>query len=124
MKICIPTKTNEGKTASVFAHFGSAPFFTICDTDNDMIKIISNANEHHSHGMCQPMAALNGQSVNAVITGGAGARAIQKLNEGGIRVFRAIPGTVADIMAGFSQGRLEEMTAVNACIQHDCQGHH
>lgn len=120
MKICIPTETNKGKEAVIFGHFGSAPFFTIYDTDNGSVEIITNANQHHAHGMCQPMAALSGKGVNAVVTGGAGAGAIQKLNEGGIIVYRAISGTVADVVVQFAGGKLEEMSVNNACAHHDC----
>jgi predicted Fe-Mo cluster-binding NifX family protein len=120
MKICIPTETNKGKEATVYGHFGSAPFFTIYDTDNGSVEIITNANQHHAHGMCQPMAALAGKSVNAVVTGGAGAGAIQKLNQGGIKVYRAISGTVADVAAQFASGKLEEISVNNACAHHDC----
>ena len=120
MKICIPTETNKGKEAVVYGHFGSAPFFTIYDTANGVVEIITNANAHHEHGMCQPMAALNGKGVNAVVTGGAGAGAIQKLNQGGIKVYRAISGTVADVTAQFANGRLKEMSVQNACAHHDC----
>ena len=119
MKICIPTETNKGKDATVFGHFGSAPFFTIYDTDNGSVEIIANANQHHAHGMCQPMAALAGKGVNAVVTGGAGAGAIQKLNQGGIKVYRAIAGTVADVATQFVKGDLEEISVQNACAHHD-----
>jgi predicted Fe-Mo cluster-binding NifX family protein len=120
MKICIPTGTNEGKTAEVYAHFGSAPYFTIYDTEKDSVEIISNANQHHSHGMCQPLSALADKKVDAVVTGGMGARAVQKLNESGIRAYRAVPGTVADIASQFIKGGLEELTVDNACAQHGC----
>ncbi len=120
MKICIPTETNKGKEAVVYGHFGSAPFFTIYDTDDATVEVIVNANEHHAHGMCQPMAALSGKGVNAVVTGGAGAGAIQKLNQGGIKVYRAIAGTVADVAAQFISGKLEEISVQNACAHHDC----
>lgn len=120
MRICIPTETNKGKEAQVFAHFGSAPFFTIYDTDKDGVEIITNANQHHAHGMCQPMAALAGKGVNAVVTGGAGSGAIQKLNQAGIKVYRAPSGTVADVATQFAKGGLEEISAQNACTHHDC----
>ncbi|MBF0387793.1 MAG: NifB/NifX family molybdenum-iron cluster-binding protein [Candidatus Omnitrophica bacterium] len=120
MKICIPTETDKGKDAVVFGHFGSAPFFTIYDTADSSIEVIINANQHHAHGMCQPMAALAGKGVNAVVTGGAGAGAIEKLNQGGIRVYRAIAGTVADVAAQFAAGRLDEISVKNACAHHDC----
>ncbi len=60
MKICIPTATQDGKSAQVHEHFGSAPFFTLCDTEKNTTEIIDNANQHHSHGMCQPMSAVPG----------------------------------------------------------------
>jgi len=106
--------------AKVYGHFGSAPFFTIVDSKSGAIEIVDNANQHHAHGMCQPMNALTGKQVDAVVTGGMGARAVQKLNEGGIKAYRALPGTVADIVSQFNQGGLEEITVSNACSQHGC----
>ncbi|MBI4834179.1 MAG: NifB/NifX family molybdenum-iron cluster-binding protein [Planctomycetes bacterium] len=120
MKICIPTETKEGKQAQVYGHFGSAPYFTIYDTEKDAVEVIKNANEHHSHGMCQPMSALNGKEIDAVVCGGMGARAVMKLNEGGIKAYRAVKGTVADVAGQFSKGGLEEITVENSCVQHDC----
>jgi len=120
MKICVPTESKEGQNAKVHGHFGSAPYFTIVDTEKNSVEIIDNANQHHSHGMCQPMNALVGKEIDAVVTGGMGGRAVQKLNEGGIKAYRAILGTVADIVSQFTKGGLEEITAQNACAQHDC----
>jgi predicted DNA-binding protein (UPF0251 family)/predicted Fe-Mo cluster-binding NifX family protein len=120
VRICIPTSTNEGKTAPVHGHFGSAPYFTIYDTATGDVEVIDNANEHHSHGTCQPMSALTGRKIDAVVCAGMGARAVQKLNGGGIKVYRAVEGTVADIAGQFLKGGLEEITAENACTQHHC----
>jgi len=120
MRICIPTETSNGKNAKVYGHFGSAPYFTIVDTEKDSVDVISNENQHHAHGMCQPMSALLGRSIDAVVTGGMGGRAVQKLNESGIRAYRAIPGTVADIVSQFTRGGLQEITVQNACSQHGC----
>ena len=121
MRICIPTSTADGKTAKAHEHFGSAPYFTIYDTEKDAIEIIDNANQHHSHGMCQPMGVLTGRKIDAVVCGGMGARAVQKLNESGIKAHRAIPGTVEEIVKQYEQGKLEEITTENACNQHSCQ---
>ena len=120
MKICIPTGTKEGKQAEVYGHFGSAPYFTIYDTEKGSVEIIDNANEHHAHGMCQPMNALIGKKIDAVVCGGMGGRAVQKLNESGVKAYRAVPGKVADIAAQFVNGKLEEITLANACGRHGC----
>lgn len=120
MKLCIPTETNEGKNAKVHGHFGSAPYFTIVDTEKDSVETIANANQHHSHGMCQPMNTLSGKNIDAVVTVGMGGHAVKKLNEGGMKAYRAVPGTVADIVNQFAKGGLQEITVDNACAQHGC----
>lgn len=120
MRICVPTETNDGTAAQVYGHFGSAPYFTIYDTDKDTVEILDNSNQRHAHGMCHPMAALMGKNIDAVICGGMGARAVEKLNEGGIKAYRSMAGTVADIAAQFLKGGLQEITVENACAQHNC----
>ena len=120
MKICIPTETGDGKTAQVYGHFGSAPFFTIYDTDAKSIEVVDNANKHHEHGACNPVAALQGRAVDVVVTGGMGARAVMMLNQTGIKVFRAVAGTVENIISTFDAQDLEELTANNACASHSC----
>lgn len=118
MRICVPTATRNGKTADVYEHFGSAPFFTILDTESGEVEIVDNADQQHDHGMCQPLSGFANKRIDAVVTGGMGARAVQKLNEGGVKAFRAIPGTVSDIAEQFSRGGLEEITVKNACAHH------
>ncbi len=120
MKICIPTETGEGKSAQVYGHFGSAPFFTIYDTEAKSMEVIGNANSHHEHGTCNPIAALQGKSVDVVVTGGMGARAVMMLNASGIRVYRAVPGSVENILSTFNSEDLEELTPQNACASHGC----
>jgi len=120
MKICIPTETGEGKNAQVYGHFGSAPYFTIYDTDSLALEIVENGNSHHEHGTCNPVAALQGRAVDMVVTGGMGARAVMMLNQTGIKVFRAVSGTVENIISTFDAQALEELTVQNACASHDC----
>jgi len=122
MKVCIPTETNEGKEARVYGHFGSAPYFTVYDTDKGTTEIITNDNQHHLHGACQPLSALANRNIGAVVCGGMGARAVQMLNSTGIKVHLSIEGTVDDVMAQYLAGNLKEITVDNACTQHGC-GH-
>jgi predicted Fe-Mo cluster-binding NifX family protein len=122
MTLCMPTTTNEGKTAPVHEHFGSAPFFTICDTETGKVEVIANPDQGHAHGMCQPLNIFADRHIDAVLCGGMGARAVQKLNQDGIRAYRAVPGTVATILEQFAAKQLAEITVDNACSHH--QGCH
>ena len=120
MKICIPITENEGLKSKINAHFGSAPCFLIYDTASENFGIINNSDSHHSHGMCHPLKALENKDINAVVCGGMGARAVQKLNEGGIKAYKVSAGTVEDTVTQYKDGTLEEITIKNACIDHSC----
>lgn len=117
MKLCMPTMTDNGLSAKVFEHFGSAPFFTIVDTESQKVTVIANSNQHHAHGMCHPAGALEGHEVDAVVCGGMGARAIQRLNHSGIKVFKANPGSVEAMIGQFKENSLLELTIQDACVQ-------
>jgi len=121
MILCIPTTTKDGQGAMVHEHFGSAPFFTVFDAEVKAWEVIDNSHEHHAHGMCQPLASLAGRNIDVVVCGGMGARAVQKFNEAGIKVYRAVPGTVSDIARMFSEGALEEITLAGSCAHHTCR---
>ena len=94
MRICFPTDDPRGLDSVVFSHFGSAPGFVVVDTESQGIEELNNGDLHHVHGMCQPLKALGGLSVDAVAVGGIGMGALMKLQGMGITVYRAQAGTV------------------------------
>jgi predicted Fe-Mo cluster-binding NifX family protein len=120
MKICIPTQGKNGLKEMVFGHFGSAKFFTIYDTEKKTIEIVENKNEHHDHGTCHPIGAIAGYNVDVILSGGMGRRAVQMLNEGGLKVFLMDGSTVADAVKNFEENKLSELTVDNACGGHGC----
>lgn len=120
MRICIPTETDAGKEAKVYDHFGSAPYFTIYNIGEDDCETIDNSNQHHTHGTCHPIGALGNKDVDIIVCAGMGMRAVQKLNEAGIRAYKVAGGTVVEIIRQYKAGKLEEITLENACNQHGC----
>lgn len=72
--------------------FGSAPVFLVVDTESRAIASVVNRDQHHTHGACNPMRALDDQRVDAVVVGGIGAGALGKLNQLGITVLRSSGG--------------------------------
>lgn len=123
MKICIPVVEDKQYESKAYNHFGSAPFFLIFDTETEEIKTIKNGDLHHAHGMCQPLKALQGENVDAILVGGIGAGAINKLNAQGVKVFKVADGSVRDNMSLYNDGKLLEFTALNGCNHHGCGGH-
>lgn len=118
MKLCFPVENDEGMQSKVYGHFGSAPAFVICDTDSATITATVNKDKDHVHGQCNPVGALGGHVVDAVIVGGIGAGALNKLNQMGIKVLRASGTTISENIALFKSESLQELT-----VQHTCSGH-
>ncbi|HEN20598.1 MAG TPA: diguanylate cyclase [Desulfobacteraceae bacterium] len=126
MQIAFPVQENKGLESQVYGHFGSAPVFVIVDTDNNSVRTINNNDLGHDHGRCQPMKALGGSIVNAVAVGGIGGGALQGMNDLGIKVFRAVEGSIADNLELIKTGRCPEFLMNMTCAGHSHNGgcHH
>ena len=118
MKLCIPVAENHALNSIVYGHFGSAPFFLLVDSKTLALELLNNHDEHHVHGACNPLKALAGRAVDAVVVGGIGAGAIHGLRNAGIAVFQSPAQTIAAVVAQFNAGVLPELE-----VQHACSGH-
>jgi predicted Fe-Mo cluster-binding NifX family protein len=122
MKICFPVQKDEGIQSAVYNHFGSAPMFVVVDTETNSLTTINNQDQHHSHGACNPMKALDNQKVDAIVVGGIGAGALTRLNQMGIRVHRSQAETVSANMGLFNTQSLPELTVQGCCGGHSKDG--
>ncbi|MDO9566684.1 MAG: NifB/NifX family molybdenum-iron cluster-binding protein [Candidatus Desulfaltia sp.] len=64
------------------------------------------------------MTALGEESIEVVIVGGIGKRAIEGLNATGIKVYQSVTGTVHENIHALQNGLLSELTPQNACGGH------
>jgi predicted Fe-Mo cluster-binding NifX family protein len=122
MKICFPVEKNDGLESAVYNHFGSAPIFVVVDTDTDNVTSIHNRDQHHTHGACNPMKALDNQKVDAIIVGGIGAGALNRLNQMGIVVHRSQASTIRENLAMFTSTTLPKLTLQGCCGGHGNDG--
>ena len=119
MKIAFPVQVDQGLDSQVYGHFGSAPSFVILDSTSGEFETIGNSDAHHAHGQCQPMKALAGNDVDAIVVGGIGGGALMRLQAQGVRVFRAVEGSVKQNLEYMKSGKLPEFS-----VNMTCAGHH
>ena len=81
-------------------------------------ETVDNHDLNHAHGMCQPLVALGGKSVDAVVVGGIGGGALKKLTEEGVKTNRTVEGTLSENLSLIKDGKLPEFT-----LDHTCKGH-
>jgi predicted Fe-Mo cluster-binding NifX family protein len=122
MKICFPVQQDEGFDSSVYNHFGSAPVFVVVDTETNGVASIQNRDQHHAHGACNPMKALDSQKVDAIVVGGIGAGALSRLNQMGIAVHRSQAATVRENVSLFASQQLPVLTIQGCCGGHSKDG--
>jgi predicted Fe-Mo cluster-binding NifX family protein len=118
MKICFAVEKDQGINSAVYGHFGSAPAFLMVDTESGSVATVGNRDMIHAHGACNPIMAIGGQSVDAVVVGGIGAGALNRLNGEGIQVYAARAETVSQNVDLLKEGKLPVLT-----LQHSCAGH-
>ena len=118
MKVCFAVQKDEGMDSAVYGHFGSAPAFMVVDTERQSIDTVNNKDMIHIHGACNPIMALGGQNVDAVVVGGIGGGALMKLNAAGIKVYGSMSGTIKGNLALLIANGLPEIS-----MEHTCAGH-
>jgi predicted Fe-Mo cluster-binding NifX family protein len=118
MKVVFPTEVNMGMDSIVFEHFGSANFFILVDSENGNMEVVLNQDLNHQHGQCQPMKAIGGREIDAVVVGGIGGTAMTKLKKSGKTVFKAVTGSVKENLDLLKAGKLTEFMPFDICGGH------
>jgi predicted Fe-Mo cluster-binding NifX family protein len=118
VKVCIPSMEDKGLEGMPHGHFGSCAHFVIHDTETGATDVVGNEDSGHEHGMCHPLGSLEGRSIDAIVVGGIGMRALTRLNAGGMRVYRSAPGTIRENIELLKGGTLEEVKPGDACGHH------
>jgi len=116
VEICFPVGKDEGMESSVYDHFGSAPLFILVDTTSGALTSIDNRDRHHEHGACNPARALENHHVDAVVIGGIGPGALNRLKAMGINVYRSGAVSVRENLDLFVSGQLDSVNLQRTCV--------
>ncbi|MBW1743856.1 MAG: NifB/NifX family molybdenum-iron cluster-binding protein, partial [Deltaproteobacteria bacterium] len=110
MKIAFPVQDDRGMESQVYSHFGSARLFIMIETEGNAVETIVNQDMGHRHGQCKPLDALGGHLVDAVVVWGIGGGALRALNSAGVKVYRAVEGSIQENLELTKRGVLPEFT--------------
>lgn len=119
MRLCIPTMNERGLEAPLSAHFGSAPYYTVVETETGSVQVSANPRAEHEHGHCEPVAGIADLAPDVVVCMGLGRRALDRLQTAGIQVCVARATQVSEAVAQFQSGQLAPFTVDGTC----CGGH-
>ena len=110
MKIAV---TSAGKTldSQVDPRFGRAAYFVIVDTDTMDFSVIENESAAAA-GISSGKVVID-SGAQAVLTGNCGPNAERTLSAGGIKLYTAVTGTVAEAVELFKSGKLTKAAGPN-----------
>lgn len=128
MKIAVPSNLPGGLDAVLSAHFGHADAFTLVEvSDQGVGEIHILPNQPHEQGGCMSVVNfLKNAGVDALMSGGMGARPLAGFNQVGIEVyFSENSATVGAAVDLFNQGRARRFAQNQVCGGGggDCEGH-
>lgn len=102
-----------GDKQNVSAHFGTCESYMVLDVDNGDVKnkeIIENPHYQHSGGCVVP-DFMKSIGANVIITGGMGARAVEKCSDFGIEAILGNVGPLDQIIEMYLNGELKSSGA-------------
>ena len=118
-RIVIPVVDESGLNARLSEHFGRAPYFAVVNLDQDgqilSHKTVPNTSEHFRgtglpHTCKMHVDRILQLRPNALIAYGMGGGALAIFQNARVPVLRANADTVKDVISGYKDDALEELT--------------
>lgn len=124
-RIAFACEENKGLKSEMSGHFGRCPYFMMVDVDGKEVKKVDPIENPYFNGHVPGAVPefINKQSVNVMIAGGMGPKAIDMFHGFGIEVATGVGGTVENVLKAYLDGKV---SGTAACV-HDhtdsCGGH-
>jgi len=124
MRLCIPTQDDAGLAARISGHFGSAPWFTIVESESGVTHSVPNREHAHRPGTCDAAGSISKLKVDAVVASGLGRRAFQSIRAAGIPVYLTQSASVGEAIQEFNMDVLMPLLEEQACSGGQGRGCH
>ena len=117
MKIAVPSYSPGGLKAQVCPHLGHAECLTIVEVEDHRpmkVEVIDCKGPHYGFTR-RPVEVLASIGVDAVAVKGLGVRALEFLNQAGVRVYKVTADIVEDAIRQVVTGESEPISSEEAC---------
>lgn len=113
MKIAVPAEGNTIES-SVSPSFGRTYYFIVADSDTLEFEVIDNqaASSQGGAGIKAAQAVVDA-GANVVVTFHCGQNAADVLKAADVKILKAVPGTVSEMVQKFKAGELAELTEIH-----------
>lgn len=110
MRICIPSKSNEGLNSQVDDRFAHARYFALYDTELKYLRMIKNAKTHHRYGKQHLQNMLKESHVDAVICLMLSGKILKEIHRAGIKIYQTDATNISEITQQIDESLKNEIT--------------
>jgi len=113
MKVVVPVEA-KSLDAPICPSFGRTPIFALIDTDSGTHKFLDNeaVTSHGGAGIKAAQMIVDSEAA-AIVTCRCGENAAQVLNAAGVKMYKALNGSVNENIAAFINGKLPLLTDIH-----------
>jgi predicted Fe-Mo cluster-binding NifX family protein len=113
MKIAIPCE-GTNLQSNVSQSFGRCEYFVVVDTDTNKFEVIDNTAISSEGGAgIKASQSVVDSGAKAVITFHLGQNAADVLNAADVKILKAVPGDIENVVAKFKSNQLEVLTEIH-----------
>lgn len=113
MKIAIPSE-GKGLDSPVCQSFGRTLYFIVADTETRNFQVLDNeAAEAQGGAGIKAAQVIADSGAQAVVTFHCGENAADVLKAAKIKLFKAVPGTVAEMIDKYNESKLSELSEIH-----------
>jgi len=120
MRIAISADDRNGLDSVVSPHFGRCPYYILVDVEGQEVQAIHAVDNpyYYQHAPGQVPGFIHSQSVDVMLTGGMGQRAIGFFREYGIEAVTGASGTVRHALQRYLGGTLHGAAPCRESVEH------
>ncbi len=119
IKICVPCMDSQGLSSEISIHFGKSPYFTLLgvkDKEIEEIEVIESLGKHKGGNMTPAEIIIQSQ-VDMLLCANLGSKAVQMLQQSGVKIFVGASGTVENIIEEWKTDKLHLADENSGCIE-------
>ncbi|MGE0267007.1 MAG: NifB/NifX family molybdenum-iron cluster-binding protein [Candidatus Omnitrophota bacterium] len=118
MRVCIPSKSNEGLNSVVDDRFANARYFALYDTELKYLRMLKNTKNHHRYGKQHLQNMLKENQVDAVICQILSGKTLKEIHRAGIKIYQTDATKISEITQHIDEHLEQEIKPEDGII-HD-----
>lgn len=109
MRVCIPSKSNEGLNSIIDDRFAHARYFAVYDTELKYLRMLKNAKTHQRYGKQHLQNMLKENHIDAVICLELSGKILKEVHRAGVKVYQTDARKIFEVTEQIEESLSQEI---------------